>query len=90
MHPEREKSVEEGMERESAPPFPADEVDVKERPVSVTSDGHRETSSTPGSEVLVPMIEEKLVEVTEREERVKEEEDVCMRECVVFRVEITD
>ena len=42
---------------------------MKERPVSVTSDGHMETSSTPGSLVLVPVIDEKVVEVTEREKR---------------------
>ena len=67
---EREKSVEGGMERESAPPSPLVDVELKERPLSVTSDGQMETSSTPGSEVLVPVIEEKLVEVTERTERV--------------------
>ena len=70
VHPEREKSVEEGMERESAPPSPLVDVELKERPLSVTSDGQTEISSTPGSLVLVPVIEEKLVEVTEREERV--------------------
>ena len=70
VHPERVKSVEEGMERRSAPPSPLLDVELKERPLSVTSDGQMETSSTPGSEVLVPVIEEKLVEVTERTERV--------------------
>ena len=65
------------------------EVDVKERSLSVTVD-EMTTERTAGSIVLSVVIEEKLVEVTEREERIKDEEDVCMRECVVFSVEITD
>ena len=82
------KSVESGTESESAPPFPLVEVEV-ERPLSVTVD-EMSTERTAGSVVLSVVIEEKLVEVTEREERIKDEEDVCMRECVVFSVEITD
>lgn len=70
VHPEREKAVEEGMERRSAPPSPLVDVEVKERLLRMTVAGLMETSSTPGSLVLVVVIEVKLVEEREREKRV--------------------
>ena len=70
----RERSVEDGMMRLRAPPFPEDEIESNSSPVSVRLAGKTERSRIPPFPRVVEM-EENLEEVREREKREEVEDD---------------
>ena len=75
VQPERETSVESGMVKERAAPFPVVDIELNSTLLTVTLPGHALNSAIPPFP-LVRVIDEKREEEREREESVYVEDDV--------------